>query len=105
MKIRLKENNIKLSLTQQELEQFNHDGKVVTTSQLGPSLVQTLSYSLMKDEDADEVSATFVANHIKVFVPVEVAQKWLETDQKSLEGQMPLDEGESLYILVEKDLQ
>lgn len=105
MKIRLKDNSLRLRLMQQEVEQFNREGKVTTTSQLGPSLVQTLSYSLIKDEEGDEVSATFIANHIKIYVPLEIAEKWMQDDQVGFEEQMPLDEGESLHILVEKDFR
>ncbi len=99
----MKDNTIRLHLGQPEIEKFMSEGKVVGTSQLGPSLVQSLRYSLLKDDEGDTVTATFIANNIKVFVPTELAEKWAQADQKTLEEQMPLDEGEFLHILIEKD--
>ncbi|WP_162912073.1 DUF7009 family protein [Pontibacter actiniarum] len=101
----MKDNSIRLRLMQQEVEQFKNKGKVVTTSQLGPSLAQAISYSLLKDEESEVVSASFIANNIKVLVPRELAKKWTDTDQVGIEGQMLLSEGEYLYILIEKDFK
>ncbi|WP_162052923.1 DUF7009 family protein [Pontibacter pamirensis] len=105
MKIRMSDNSLRLRLMQQEVEQFNREGKVMTATQLGPSPSQILRYSLTKDEGAEVVTATFISNDIEVRVPAKLSEEWAQTDRVGLEDQMPLGEGRHLYILIEKDFK
>ncbi len=104
----MQENNLRLRLTQQEVEQFLREGKVTTTTQIGPSPVHSLRYSLIREEEAEAVTATFIANSIKVYVPAALAETWARTAQVAIEEQMPLgddEDEETLQILVEKDFR
>ncbi|WP_246000939.1 DUF7009 family protein [Pontibacter diazotrophicus] len=101
----MSENSLRLRLMQQEVEQFNREGKVMTATHLGPSLTQILRYSLIKDEGAEVVTATFISNNIEVFVPAKLGEEWAQTNRVGLDVQMPFGEGRHLYILIEKDFK
>lgn len=105
MKIRMSDNSLRLRLMQQEVEQFNREGKVMTATQLGPSPAQTLRYSLIKDAEAEVVIATFISNNIEVYVPTKLGEEWAQTERVGIAEQMPLEEGKHLYILIEKDFK
>lgn len=103
MKIRMKDNTLRLRLSQSETEEFGRKGTVTTITRFGNSPDAFLSYSLVKDEKADAVFATFGKNEIKVLVPEKMAGEWLGTEQAGFEETIHLNDGNSLFVLVEKD--
>lgn len=105
MKIRMKENTLRLRLSQLEVEEFKRQGKVSTITRLGPSSESFLRYSLQKDGSAKTVVTTFRRNEIIVLVPAKLADEWALTDKLGFEEQIPLNGKDHLYVLVEKDFQ
>lgn len=104
MKIRMKENTLRLRLSQAETEQFGRDGKVSTITRFGSGSDSFISYSLEKGEIAKAVFTTFNGSEIKVIVPGKLADEWAFTSLEGFEENVPLNDGQSLYVLVEKDL-
>ena len=103
MKIRMEDNNLRLRLSQPDVEQFRKDGKVSSTTQLGPSTESTLKYTLQKEERAEIVEIDFKGNEIRVLVPLKLADDWVLTEQVGFENKISLNGNFQLYVLVEKD--
>ena len=104
MKIRILGNSIRLRLSQTEVRQLSEKGTVTEQTQFGPTAETTLVYTLEKRGD-EPISATFSNNRIQVFLPDTTVDNWASSNEVSLENQMPLDNGNSLRILVEKDFK
>lgn len=100
MKIRIKDNSIRLRLTQGEVSTFEKTSKVTaSTSFLNDT---TLTYSLIWSND-ENYSAELKDNHIEVKVPKTDGKAWLEPTQVGMEQLLELKNGDHLRILVEKD--
>jgi len=100
MKIRIKDNSIRLRLTQGEVNELEKTTKVsATTSFLNES---TLTYSLIWSKE-ENYSAIMNDHEIEVRVPQSAGQKWLDPTQVGMEQLLELKNGDHLRILVEKD--
>ena len=64
-----------------------------------------LEYALEASQDADRAAARFAGGRLVVSLPRSTVQQWAASDEVSLSGREPLDGGEALKILVEKDFQ
>ena len=103
MKIRMEDNTLRLRLFRSEVEQFRKDGKVSSTTPLGPSIESLLKYTLQKEEGAEMVGIAFKGNEIRVLVPVKLADDWVLTERIGFESKITLNGNSQLYVLVEKD--
>ncbi len=104
MKIRIQGNSIRLRLSQSEVVTFSGRKLVQDSTQFGPTPEETLIYSL-EMAAIKEPGAAYSPNHIKVFVPENIAQAWANSDEVSIIYDSPLGNGAMLKILVEKDFQ
>ncbi len=102
MKIRIKDNSIRLRLTQSEVAKYEATGSVEALIQFG--IGNVLHYNLLKS-DHQHVSATFNNNTIEVSIPHQLAHQWASTDEVGIEYLMPIDTDNHLRILVEKDFK
>lgn len=100
MKIRIKDNSIRLRLTQSEIDLLSEKGTVEKKTHFAPQNI--LTYAI-KTADISEMKATFENNKITVYLPKKEAQIWLFTEQVGMEYLSPIGEEENLKILVEKD--
>ena len=100
VKLRIKGNSIRLRLTRSEVAAFAETGAVQDAIVFGPG--PRLTYTLARTS-APALTASFDGGNITVSVPIGVADPWLQTDQIGFAGEQPLDAGETLRILVEKD--
>lgn len=100
MKIRIKDNSIRLRLTQSEVNLLSKQGKVEKRTHFTPHNI--LIYAI-ETADVTEMKATFENGKITVYLPQEEARTWINTEQVGMEqfSQLTVDEG--LKILVEKD--
>ncbi len=97
MKLRLLEDSIRLRLLEPEVEAIAAGRDVVgKTSMPGGTLFYQLSVG------GRDVQAQFVDSTIEVSISNDIAQRWAATDQVSIRGVAPLDDGET-SILIEKD--
>lgn len=103
MKIRIKGNSIRLRLTKTDVRNLKENGRVDEKTVLGKE--QLFSYSLLKDENADAISAAFVNGSITVVLPKNEAKTLTETDEITVKGYQNNGEEGDLFLLIEKDLQ
>jgi hypothetical protein len=101
MKLRIRGNSIRIRVSQGELREIAERGTVRETIEFGHGVA--LTYALESDAAVRAPLARYARNVIAVVLPADVVHRWASTDQVSIEGEQPLDDGESLRILVEKD--
>jgi hypothetical protein len=100
LKLRIQDNSIRFRLTRTEVDALCADGSVhAKVSFPGGS---SLGYSVETSSLTGQPRAQYSAECLVVQVPLAEAKHWAATEQVSLSGGQPLDEGE-LSILVEKD--
>ena len=100
MKLRTRGNSLRFRLTRGEVKKLAEGGSVTDRVEFGAGAA--LSYSIAK-ADVSQVSASLDGTHIRVGVPGDIVAKWATTEDVGFEGTQPLDGGQTLKILVEKD--
>jgi hypothetical protein len=103
MKIRIKDNHLRLRLTRSEVEAFAQNGRVARSIQFAPG--RKLEYVLEKSDRSPQLSADFHENRIIVLVPADEGQSWAESEQVGMEARVDHGQPEVLHVLVEKDFQ
>ena len=100
MKLRILGNTIRFRLSRSEMEQLENIGVVENTTDfgLGAQRLYKLEIGLH-----DCLEAIYSDDCIRVFVPKVMAQRWMQTDEITLQGEKSLDSGAQLKILLEKD--
>ncbi len=101
MKLRLRENSIRLRLLQNEIKQLEKHGFVTESIYFRES--QTLTYRLKMSEGVDKISAHFQIDEITIEIPRSLAETWIKTDQIGLQTEQKVDAEKALFILIEKD--
>jgi hypothetical protein len=101
MKLRLRENSIRLRLLQSEITRLHEHGSVSEKISFAP--LNALNYSIDISEQAKEITAHFKNGDIKVEIPKALANEWIETEQIGLENEQFIDENLRLKIVLEKD--
>lgn len=94
MKIRIKDNSIRLRLTQSEVNQL---GKMGTVSCKTEFINRPFIYEI-ESADISELSTEFTEGRIIVRMPKNLISHWVSTDKVGFAGQSGL-----VKILVEKD--
>ncbi len=103
MKLRLRENSIRLRLLQTEVRQLREVGYVSETITFGINPAENLTYSLRVSEDANEIRAQKSDIRIEIFLPLAIAENWIGNDQVGLYAEQIVGEKTVLKIAVEKD--
>lgn len=101
MKLRIKGDTIRLRLTQSEVQRFGSKGNLMEKTHFGHSV---LSYSLQQ-KPSGNLEALFNGNQLRVYIPSDIAENWVNSDQVSLTNEVKLKANRSLRILVEKDFK
>ena len=99
MKIRIKGNSLRYRLTRPEVERFIETGFIEDKINFGSGI---LFYALQKT-DEKEISASFLDNRILLFLPQPMIEQWIDDDVVGFEHNMPLPNGGTLFLLIEKD--
>lgn len=100
MKIRIRENSIRLRLTKTEVEEFC---KVKSFSQNTHFGNATFTYRLQSKEENDGLSAIYLNNEIIVFIPLLDVEKWKNDAQVGFSNAFDIGNGKELLLKVEKD--
>jgi len=103
MKLRIRENSIRLRLGKSEVAQLAKDGSIHASIRFSAAPKAQLRYSLATSPTDREISAYLVDSEIKVTVPVDLARKWANSERIGLKHEQQIDQQESLAILIEKD--
>lgn len=101
MKLRIRDNSVRLRLTQTEVETVNNDGLVKGRVQLAGS--NTFVYVLESSPATVKPEAHVSNNVLTVRIPHMEIKEWAESEKVSISSEQNLDDGEQLRILVEKD--
>lgn len=100
MKIRIRGNSIRLRLTRTEVETFCAEGEFGDKTEFGTN---SFFYVLKAKDKIKHMEASFKENTITVFMPAENCNSWANSATVGYNAEMPLSNGQTLKILVEKD--
>ncbi|KAA5535140.1 hypothetical protein F0919_11155 [Taibaiella lutea] len=100
MKIRIKGNSVRFRLVKKDVEAITATGYCEEATNFGSTVFK---YALKKNDASDELSATYTDNTITVYIPAIFLEGWATNDVITFKGNMPIGNGEMLFILVEKD--
>lgn len=101
MKLRIRDNSIRLRLTRGEVESLDTQGSV--KARTGFSNGSSLVYEVESSPACVAPTAMFEGDRVSVRLPSSVVEGWAATDQVSISDEQRLSTGETLTILVEKD--
>lgn len=101
MKLRIRDNSIRLRLTQTEVDTIRSEG-IVSAGVAFPG-GESLDYILESSPATVKVTAQFSNGALTVQLPESDVQDWASSEQVSIAGDDVLDSGAILAILVEKD--
>jgi hypothetical protein len=99
MKIRIKNNSVRLRLTKTEVEKLKTIGHYEEQTEFGEA---TFVYRLER-YDAQELNASFKNNCITIYMPIKDAKEWYDIDKVGYSNEIELPNGSTLNILIEKD--
>jgi hypothetical protein len=100
LKLRIQDNSIRFRLTRSEVDTLSQEGNASGVVHFPGG--SSLEYTVETSSTTGQVRADFSRDRLVVQIPRSMARKWAATEQVSITGAQPLDEG-SLSILVEKD--
>ena len=101
MKLRIRDNSIRLRLTQSEVQTLRDTGCHASKTVFPDGRVFT--YVIEATASSDEMAACFGESRIAVRVPEAKLRSWADSMDVSMSGDEILPGGEQLKILVEKD--
>ncbi|WP_200975855.1 hypothetical protein [Echinicola sp. 20G] len=104
MKLRINNNAIRLRLSQTEVDKIGKGLSVTEQLFLG-SKAMGLAYSLVPDENASTIQATYFDNLLKITVPKSMSTPWATTDEVSMRSTQHASSDFENLILIEKDFQ
>ncbi|NEN24590.1 hypothetical protein G3O08_13865 [Cryomorpha ignava] len=103
MKIRIKNNSIRLRLAKTDIANLKTKRFVACKTVISGR--EVFEYALRSDESAQKIAARFEAGKITVVVPFAEAQTLTDTDEITIKGWQENGAEEPLFLLIEKDLQ
>ena len=103
MKIRIKDNTIRLRLTKTDVSQLKDNGLITCKTVITPE--QVFQYTLKVDATIQSISAAFESNTITIKISESQANILTNTDEITVKGFQMNGEDGDLFILIEKDLQ
>ena len=101
MKLRIRDNSIRIRLTRTEVDSLRSSGSVAAAT--GFPGGREFQYRVESSPAIVNPAAFFSDNTISVRLPESAVLAWATTGQVSLPGEQVLDDGAKLTILVEKD--
>jgi hypothetical protein len=102
MKIRIKGPSVRLRLSKSEVAGIVHEGIVAEETPFGNA---TFKYVLKRVADGDKLTASFDNGSMTMYVPEALIKDWDTNTLVSIEANMPVGDGNTLYLLLEKDFQ
>ncbi len=102
MKLRVKNNSVRLRLTQSEVALFNDSGRVEEAIEFGIEPHQRFVSALETNGETEMMRAAIENNRITIFVPKMQAEEWTQTARVGMEAEQEIG-GKTLRLLIEKD--
>jgi len=101
MKLRIRENTIRLRLKRSEVDQIASGKSIVEHTQFPHSI---LTYRLEIADKGPSV-ASFDQGNLAVRVPISEVRQWAQSDQVSILAEQAVGDSQMLSLLVEKDFK
>ncbi len=95
MKLRIRENSIRLRLTQSEVKEFAENGLVENQTEFSHS---KFVYALKSSETIQNLQASFENKRLEIIVPRSVGENWIKPAEVGISGSDGL-----VKIMIEKD--
>ncbi len=102
MKLRIRDNSLLLRLGRSEVDTLHRDG--VVAAEIAFPGGRRLRYAIESSPAVVNPAAFLSEGQITVRVPENQVLAWATSEQVSMRGDQRLDDGETLEILVEKDV-
>jgi hypothetical protein len=103
MKLRIQGNSLRLRLNQSEVAQFSKTGFVEDSIQFAPGA--SFAYALESLSSVSGPRALYANGSLRIQVPRADGSDWACSDRVGISGELPLESGKHLSILIEKDFQ
>lgn len=101
MKLRIRDNSIRLRLTQGEVDVLAKDG-LVSARTVFPG-GRDFNYQVESSPASVKPEAFFSESVVSVRLPETAVLAWAASNQVSIEGKQQVDDGQTLELLIEKD--
>lgn len=101
MKLRIRENTIRLRLKRAEVDQLASGRSIVEQTRFPDSV---LTYRLDIADDG-KFSASFRDGSLTICLPESEVMQWSQNEQVSIIAEQPLKNAEVLSLLIEKDFE
>ena len=101
MKLRIRDNSIRLRLSRSEVDSVSSDGLVKASVPFSGGV--RFDYILESSPACVKPVAQYSNHALTVRLPEKEVQRWAASEQVSIAAEQLLDEGGQLHILVEKD--
>ena len=102
MKLRMKENSLRIRITPSEMTRLLDAGRIAETVHFGPDPRAGLTYALEHDPRADKVSVRYTPGEVAIIVSSAAAYQWAAGQDVGLYGESATGHG-TLSVAVEKD--
>ena len=102
MKLRIKDNSIRLRLNRPEVEQFGKTKMLEGSTDFGNGV---FIYAIRYDEHATEINATLSNNRISMNIPPLIAAAFVNSDTVGFQNEIMFGDGRKLFLLFEKDFK
>lgn len=102
MKIRIKNNSIRIRLTRSETERFGKEKYLEEHTEFDDA---RFTYAIRSHEDVAEMTAELSNNKIMMHIPAARATAFVSTDAIGIQNDVRLANGNKLFLLLEKDLK
>ena len=100
MKIRIKGNTIRIRLTKTEVNYFAIEGYLQEKTDFGKN---SFVYALKSTGTGENLFAEFSDGTMTMFIPLNLANEWTETEMVGYHNEMETGDGKKLFLLLEKD--
>jgi len=101
MKLRIRQNTIRLRLKQSEVARIE-SGQAIVEETRFPGSVLTFSLQV---SDNGATSANFEQGKLAIRVPADDVTRWARSDQVSIVAEQAVDGSDTLSLLIEKDFK
>ncbi len=101
MKIRIRDNSIRLRLSRGEVDILMERGSIKSTTGFPDG--EYFLYSVESSPASVHPTANFAKGEMCVRLPEKTVAEWATSDSISIAGDQLIDDGKTLSILVEKD--
>jgi hypothetical protein len=103
MKLRVRNNSIRLRLGRSEVAQFASRGYIEEAIEFGRGPDERFIYALERSGDTDTLQAAISGSRMTISVPDLQAGEWADTDLVGMEVEQQVGGGNVLRVLIEKD--